>query len=129
MRALAALAILLAAPAAASLAADDVVLPSGQTVTLQETLRDTAGPAGLTDRFRFLAPWLAGVAYEDIAPDIQWLCDTVALPRVASSVPPPVQVVLSVSDRPVPFGASDPDATQFFESFTVTDGTCVVELF
>lgn len=115
----------LAAPAAA----EDIALPSGQTVTLVETIRDTAGPTGLTDRFRFLAPWIAGVAYEDIAPDIQWLCDTVALPRVASSMPPPMQIVLSLSDRPVPFGTSDPAATQFFEAFTVTDGTCVVEMF
>jgi hypothetical protein len=126
MRAAVALAALLAAT---PLAAEQIVLPSGQTVTLQETLRDAAGPTGLTDRFRFLAPWITGTAYEDIAPDIQWLCDSVALPRVASSTPPPAQVVVSLSDRPVPFGASDTAATQFFEAFAVTDGTCVVELF
>ena len=97
--------------------------------TLAETIRDTAGPAGLTDRFRFLAPWIAGTAYEDIAPDIQWLCDTVALPRVESSTPPPAQIVISLSDREVAFGASDPDATQFFEAFTVADDACMVELF
>ena len=125
MRAAVALVTLLSAPAAA----EDVVLPSGRTVTLAETIRDTAGPAGLTDRFRFLAPWIAGTPYEDIAPDIQWLCDTVALPRVESSTPPPAQIVISLSDREVAFGASDPDATQFFEAFTVADDACMVELF
>jgi len=125
MRFAVALAALLAAP----VAAEDIVLPSGRTVTLDETIRDTAGPVGLTDRFLFLAPWIAGVAYEDLAPEIAWLCDTVALPRVESSTPPPVQIIVSLADRPVPFGASDPAATQFFEAFSVADGACVVELF
>lgn len=129
MRTAMALAALMAAAAATPLAAEDIVLPSGRTVTLAETLRDTAGPTGLTDRFRFLAPWIAGIAYEEIATDTQWLCDTIALPRVEGSTPPPAQIVVSLSDREVAFGASDPDATQFFEAFTVTDGSCIVELF
>ena len=109
--------------------AEDIALPSGQVATLVETIRDAAGTAGLTDRFRFVAPWLAGAEYEDVVPDLDWLCDAVALPRVISSVPPPNQIVVSLADRALNFGASDPDALQFFESYAVVDGACVPEFF
>ena len=104
-------------------------MPSGQAVTLVETLRDVVGPAGLTDRFRFLAPWLAEADYEDVVPDMDWLCDEVALPRVISSVPPPRQIVVSLADRLVSFGAADPEALQFFEAYAIEDGACVPEFF
>lgn len=119
--------LLLAIPVAA--AAEEIALPSGQAVTLIETRRDAAGPAGLTDRFRFLAPWIAQAEYEDVVPDMDWLCGEVALPRVISSVPPPSQIVLSLADRLVSFGAADPDAIQFFEAYAIEDGTCVPEFF
>lgn len=118
-------ALLLATPAAA----EDITLPSGLGVTLVETIRDAAGPAGLTDRFRFLAPWLAEADYEDVVPDLVWLCESVALPRVVTSVPPPTQIVISLADRRVGFGASDPDALQFFESYSIEDATCIPEFF
>jgi hypothetical protein len=118
-------ALLIATPAAA----EDITLPSGLGVTLVETIRDAAGPAGLTDRFRFLAPWLAEIDYEDVVPDLDWLCASVALPRVVTSVPPPTQIVISLADRRVAFGASDPDALQFFESYGIEDATCVPEFF
>jgi hypothetical protein len=125
MRAAVVLAVLLAAPAAA----EDIVLPDGQTVTLSETIRDAAGPAGLTDRFRFTAPWITGAAYEDLAAAMDWLCTTIALPRVVSSIPPPAQIVISLADRPVPFGATDPAATQVFEGFAIAGDTCEPEFF
>ncbi|MDH5531341.1 MAG: DUF6497 family protein, partial [Paracoccaceae bacterium] len=33
------------------------------------------------------------------------------------------------SDRVVPFGESDPEATQYFEAFSIADGTCIWEAF
>ncbi len=121
--------LMLATPVPDAATAEDITLPSGNVVTLVETIRDAAGPAGLTDRFRFLAPWLADAVYDEVAPDLIWLCETLALPRVASSVPPPAQVILSLADRPVAFGAADPDARQFFEAYAIADGTCVPEFF
>ena len=43
--------------------------------------------------------------------------------------PQPAQIVISLSDRPVPFGEAAPDATQFFEAFALQDGTCIWEMF
>jgi hypothetical protein len=116
---------LVAAPAVA----EDILLPGGQTVTLAETSRDAAGPAGLTERFRFTAPWITQAAYEDLVAAMAWLCTTIALPRVATAVPPPAQIVISLADRDVPFGATDPAATQVFEGYAIAGDTCEAEFF
>lgn len=52
--------------------------------------------------------------------DIVWLCENWVLPRLAEPAPLPAQVVISLSDRPVPFGSIDPDALQLFEAFSLS---------
>ena len=111
----------------------DITTPSGQVVTFQEVIWNAPGPEGLTLRFRFLAPAIAqdggSVDFDTASADMLWLCQTFALPRVPGSGPQPAQIVISLSDRPVPFGQADPDATQFFEAYALRDGTCVWEAF
>lgn len=110
-----------------------LALPSGQTVTLMETVWNTMGPVGLVTRFRFLAPAINAqtgtVPFEAAAEDIAWLCQNFAVERVVSFGAPPSQVIVSLEDRPVPFGEADPDATQFFEAFRIEDGACIWEVF
>lgn len=110
--------------AAGALAGGDLP-PSGQTVTLFDLILD---PEGDVARFRFLAPALdpagQGLVQGDVADDFQWLCEQVALPELATEGWAVGQVVISLHDREVPFGASDPDAVQYFEGFSVADGTC-----
>jgi hypothetical protein len=111
----------------------DITTPSGQVVTFQEVIWNAPGPEGLTLRFRFLAPAIAqddgSVDFDTASADMLWLCQTFALPRVPGSGPQPAQIVISLSDRPVPFGQADPDATQFFEAYALRGGTCVWEAF
>lgn len=111
----------------------ELTLPSGQEVTFVEMIHDAAGPAGLTYRFRFLAPAIARsggtVDAEAALADMAYLCETYALPRLANTGPQPEQVVISLADRAVDFGATDPDATQFFEAFRPDDDTCLWEGF
>lgn len=125
--------LLAAAAATPALAEGPIVTPSGQSVTWIDTLHDTQGPDGLTVRFRFLAPAIARsggtVDAETAQADMQWLCDTFALPRLASTGPQPAQIVISLSDRPVAFGQPDPEATQYFEAYTPENGVCVWEMF
>ena len=89
-------------------------MPSGQPVTLAEVLLDEApGQSGETwARFRFLAPQIAResgtVSYEAAAPDMDHLCGTIALPYLAEHGLSAARVVISLSDRMVPFGAQDP---------------------
>lgn len=110
-----------------------LALPSGQSVTLVETIWDEAGPMGLVARFRFLAPEInpaTGAANADAASaDIAWICQDFALPRVMEAGEAPSQIVVSLEDRMVPFGEADPDATQFFEAFRIENGACIWEVF
>ena len=108
-------------------------VPSGQAVTLQDIIWDSPGPDGPVARFRFLAPAIArdgGTISEDMAgDDLQHLCETVVLAILAEQGDLPPAVMVSLADRPVLFGDTVPDATQFFGSYRIEDGACVLELF
>ena len=112
---------------------DVITVPSGQAVTLLDVITDTQGPDGLTMRFRFLAPEVAKVggtiSAEVAGKDMDALCQDYALPRVANIGPQPAQIVISMSDMDVPFGETRPEATQLFNSYSITDGTCVWDMF
>ena len=128
MRAPAAYGLALLALAFPALAA----VPSGQTVTLAEVLSDE-NPGALWVRFRFLAPEIARengkVAPDEAAADMDWLCTNLVLPYLIRHGLSPARVVISLSDRAVPFGVADPTATQFFESYRPVDGRCIWEEF
>lgn len=110
-----------------------IPVPSGQVVTLVEVIMDTAGPNGLTARFRFLAPGVARmggtVDAETAAADMDALCQDYALPRLAATGPQPAQIVISMSDLSVPFGETHPEVTQLFNSYSIADGLCVWDMF
>lgn len=107
-------------------------VPSGQTVRLLEVLVDEVAAENWL-RFRFLAPEIdrtgGGLSFEAIEPDFEHLCREVALPYLAEYDLSPDLVAITLLDREVPFGATDPDATQFIEVFRVAGGTCVWEGF
>lgn len=118
--------VMLAAP----VAAEEIVTPSGMAVTWLETVHGAPGPEGLTARFRFLAPAIAGeVDFDTAAADMQWLCESFALPRLSALGPQPAQVVISLSDRDLPFGQTDPEAVQFFEAYRPEGEACIWEIF
>lgn len=124
-----ALAFLLANTATAQQA---LHVPSGQPVILGEVLiDDTQGATWV--RFRFVAPQIgegAGdVGYATAAGDMDHLCAHLALPYLAKYALEPARVVISLSDRPVPFGASDPQATQYFEAYRPANSACIWEEF
>jgi hypothetical protein len=109
----------------------EIVLPSGQIVTLLEVLSGAAGDEG-TWFFRFLAPDLArdGVDYERLAPDLEALCRTVALPRTAAAdTPAPDRVVIALAARKTRFGEAAPDVAQVFEAYSISDNNCQWEPF
>lgn len=114
-----------------AIAADDLLsVPSGQPVTFQEMLWDRPG-GGLMYRFRFVTPEIgqAGREYEDVEIDMQFLCETFAIPRLAETGPQPSQIVISFSQEETEFGVATEDVTQFFEAYRVEDGTCILEFF
>lgn len=107
--------------------AQPVTVPSGQPLEFVEAFWDLTDESQPTLRLRLLAPEIGTVrGFADVEADFPVLCQRLALPRV----PPDragARVVVSLSDRPIPFGTLDPDATQFFEGFRVVDDTCVWE--
>lgn len=113
--------------------AKPITVPSGQPITLQDIIWNEPGPDGLTLRFRFLAPQIAAnggtIDAQTALNDMQYLCDSFALPRISTLGPRPAQVVISLSDVAVDFGESAPDATQFFEAYAYRDGACIWEMY
>ncbi|MCV3272958.1 DUF6497 family protein [Roseobacter sinensis] len=105
-------------------------VPSGQPVEFYEVLTDTVGDE-LWVRFRFLAPQIArstgSIGFEQAEPDLEHLCTEVALPYLAEYALEADIVAVTLLDRPVPFGVSDAEATQFIDVFRVSSGQCVWE--
>lgn len=109
-----------------------IPVPSGQAVYLQDTVNDAPGTEGLASRFRFVAPAIAkdgGVSFEAAVADMAALCSDYALPRLASSGPKPAQIIISMADKPVPFGEPSPETVQYFEAYSVENGTCIWSAF
>ena len=109
-----------------------ITVPSGQTVTLQEVVWNAVGVDGLTLRFRFVAPAIApdgSVDFETASADMLALCQTYALPRMAEFGPQVQQIIISLAAKPLAFGETAPDVTQFFEAYRVEDGTCIWEIY
>jgi hypothetical protein len=104
-------------------------LPSEVEVTLLDVITNVPGQ-GLTYRFRFLASHILGdVDYETVAGDMQFLCDSYALPRLSKIGPKPRQIVITLMDRPVPFGEISPEVVQFFEAYRPGADRCEWENF
>lgn len=107
-------------------------VPSGQPLSVIEVLLDTVIDEEWL-RFRFLAPEIAReagtISYGDAAADFQHLCETVARPYLVEYDLSPDVIVVTLMDRLVPFGQSDPEATQFIEAFRIQDDTCIWEAF
>lgn len=106
-----------------------ITVPSGREVTFLDVITNVPGTEGATARFRFVAPGLAPEDAEPAAADMQVLCDSYALPRTDAMVPPPNQIVITLSAAAVPFGEAAPDVTQFFEAYAIEGGACIWQVF
>ena len=109
------------------LAADGIVVPSGQPVSFIEFISEDAAS---TVRFRFLTPEIGtSYQYADVADDFQVVCDELVMPALIENAIEPDQIVLSMSAVDIPFGEDDPDVLQFFEIFRIENSTCIWEEF
>ena len=109
------------------LAADGIVVPSGQPLTFLEFISE--GEVEMV-RFRFLTPQIGTTyTYMDVAADFQVVCDEQVMPVLDANTLNPAQIVLSMSAADIPFGEDNPDVLQFFEIFRPENGTCIWEEF
>lgn len=108
--------------------AQDMPVPSGmQTQFVEVILEPDKGIA----RFRFIAPELGKLGFElaDISDDFGWLCEQMALPALRNVGWEADQIVVSISDRVVPFGESNSDAVQYFDGYSIDGDMCLWEPF
>lgn len=113
--------------------AEPATVPSGQKVEFLDLIRDVEGTAQSTWRFRFVAPRIAreggDIPLEIALSDIDALCDGFVLERLRDAGVWPDQVIISLADRAVEFGAPAPEATQYFEAYRIDAGSCTWEGF
>jgi hypothetical protein len=96
-------------------------VPSGLRVTLIEVIHEPQ-----LSRWRFLVPEIVQAGgFDAVAGDFGVLCAEVALPMLAEQGREADRIIVSLSDRPVPFGAIDPAATQYFEAYRVENDACI----
>jgi hypothetical protein len=106
-----------------------ITVPSGRDVVPIDVITNVPGTAGSAARFRFLVPDLAEDDFDVSIDDMQALCDGHALPLTVGMVPEPQQIIIALLAAEVPFGQPAPEVVQFFETYRVEAGACVVEPF
>lgn len=116
---------------AAEQAAEQAIsTPSGLAVIVQEFLTETDGPV-MRLRARFVAPSMTAEtpAPEIVLSDMDHLCNTVAIPYLRDAADQPDEIVVSVSAEALEFGTLAPEIPQYFEAYSIQDGTCIWELY
>ncbi len=108
--------------------AQDVFVPSGIEVSFHDAHveEQTDGETWLT--LRLVSPQIGRddgkVGYEDVADDLDSLCDSHGLPAAAAAGTVD-QVLITLMDRIVERGVTDPDATMFIGAYLPAEGGCV----
>ncbi|MDX5382589.1 MAG: DUF6497 family protein [Rhodobacterales bacterium] len=107
-----------------------VQLPSGLEAGLMEGFVEVQPDGERWARFRYVMPALAGSAdFELVQQDFVVLCEAQALPMLSDAGEQVSQVIVSLMDKPLEFGQSDPGTVQYFETFAIRDGRCIWEEF
>jgi len=109
-----------------------IEVPSGQPVTFQDVIWEAEGDEN-TYRFRYIAPDIArdggSIGFEQAEGDLRHLCENSALPVLSEQKRAVDHIIITLSDRAVEFGKTDPEATQFFDSYTPDGTACIWEGF
>lgn len=110
--------------AASSTGASEFGVPSDNQTYLHEAMVDAqTEPSSL--RLRFVQPSLsAGFDYSDVSDDLFALCQAQFRGEVAQNVAEMGQVIVSIANKEVPFGETNPDVVQVFEVFHLGDAGC-----
>lgn len=124
-RGLAGVALLVALPLRA-----EVMLPSGLDAGLHEGFIEVQPDGARWARFRYVVPALAdGAGFDRVAQDFVALCEGQALPMLSEAGEEVAQIIVSLMDKPIEFGHSDPGSVQYFETFAIREGRCIWEEF
>ncbi|MEM7487712.1 MAG: DUF6497 family protein [Pseudomonadota bacterium] len=107
-------------------------VPSGQAIVLWQVLWERVEGQGTQAVMRFIAPGIARdggtVGFDAATTDMDWLCESHGLAIADLPTARSDSVVITLMDRPVPRGVTDPDATQFFGTYLIENGECSPEM-
>lgn len=109
--------------------ANEIDLPSGQSVTLHDTIDEQHG--GETWLIlRYVAPEIGtGLKQAAAAADLDHLCATEGLEQARGRANPVDQIVITLMEEPVPRGVAAPDTIQYFGGYRLNSGACIWEPF
>ena len=116
-------------------AADGMKLPSGLTAWPFEFLWEDHPEAGDKGEvwlvLRFIAPEIARnggrFGFDDVAPDIDHICETLGLPLVVQTGAGIDQILVTILDQALARGVRNPDVTQYMSAYRVEEGACIWE--
>ena len=119
--------VMLAAPALRA----EVALPSGLEAALLEGFVEVQPDGARWARFRYVMPALGGAdaGFDAVQADFVTLCEVQARPMLKDAGEEVALVIVSLMDKPLEFGQSDPGTVQYFESFVIRDDRCIWEEF
>ena len=108
-----------------------MAVPSGYEYYLHEAIFETRQDNSLVARFRYVMPIIGqeAVTFDDVEFDFLFLCETQALRGLEKEQKEVDQVIVSLSDRETDFGSTTSVATQFFEAYSIENGSCIWEGF
>ena len=120
-----------ASTAMASDTQDVLAVPSGYEYYLHEAIFETRQDNSLVARFRYVMPIIGqeAVTFDDVEFDFLFLCETQALQTLKKEQKDVDQVIVSLSDRETDFGSTTSVATQYFEAYSIENGSCIWEGF
>lgn len=103
-------------------------LPSGQEVSFFDQVAETQNDGETWLILRYLAPRIAreggDLSYADVSEDLDLLCDIDGI-KTAKELGGIDQIVITLMDRPMERGASDPDATMFIGAYLPGEEGCI----
>lgn len=79
-------------------------------------------------RLRFVAPQISDTekfGFEKLEADFEYLCTVSGLKIAKRSAPKLEQIIVSISSDPIALGETVPSVAQYFDAFSVVDGTCI----
>ncbi len=104
----------------------EVTLPSGAGVAFHDAMWEEDSGAL---RLRYIVDAVADPAYaaqdQAVFADMEWLCESQALPMIRVNGNPWDAVLITLMAEPLPFGEIAPDVVQFFEAFQIVDNHCI----
>ncbi|SFC47242.1 DUF6497 family protein [Tropicimonas isoalkanivorans] len=109
-------------------AAQEIVLHSGLSVMPLDRIVERQADGRMWLTLRYVTPRIArdggDMGYEDVATDLDELCNTQGLSAAAEEGGID-EVVIALLDRPVEWGTTDPDATMFIGAYFPDEEGCI----